>query len=346
MDEDQVTDAPEETPDGPVVDDEDVTTGEPVETNDGSPDSAAPETPDWGTTISGLGDDFADITPDKFVERYQQERQEIEQLRQAREQQQAQLQSLTQLAQYGNEYLQYRQNPRFQQVLEQLNQPEPEPEPLWNPPKVDERRAAQYRRQNPETGQEEWAPETPPDLRAAFEERKAYHADFARRFVESPGETIAPFVDQRARELVEDMLNEREQRQSVDQLARELLVNTPWIGQMTPNGVQLTPEGQSHLSHMKSLRETILNGSPAEQTRLLLRLTAADRAMQYQISQPNPATPDQRRQEQTNRSRPGANAKPSRSGAQPLPEVPGDDHNTYRGFAEEVFADLRARGAA
>jgi len=98
----------------------------------------------------------------------------------------------------------------------------------WNPPKI--RDAFRQYLVKDENGREVIAPDAPLDARHALAEYQAYRADFAKKFLENPEETLAPMVakvaEQRAQELIQQQLARRDEEQFVSQVELE---NADWL---------------------------------------------------------------------------------------------------------------------
>lgn len=107
-------------------------------------------------------------------------------------------------------------------------QPGDEEQSWWNPPKV--RDAYRQYLVKDESGREIIAPDAPLDARHALAEYQAYRADFAKKFLENPEETLAPMVarvaEQRAQELIAQQLARRDEEQFVSQVESE---NADWL---------------------------------------------------------------------------------------------------------------------
>jgi hypothetical protein len=98
----------------------------------------------------------------------------------------------------------------------------------WNPPKI--RDAYRQYLVKDENGREIIAPDAPLDARHALAEYQAYRADFAKKFLENPEETLAPMVakvaEQRAQELIQQQLARRDEEHFVTQVEHE---NADWL---------------------------------------------------------------------------------------------------------------------
>ena len=98
----------------------------------------------------------------------------------------------------------------------------------WNPPKI--RDAYRQYLVKDENGREIIAPEAPLDARHALAEYQAYRAEFAKKFLENPEETLAPMVakvaEQRAQDLIQQQLARRDEEHFVSQVEHE---NADWL---------------------------------------------------------------------------------------------------------------------
>jgi hypothetical protein len=104
----------------------------------------------------------------------------------------------------------------------------------WNPPQI--REAYKQYLVKDENGREIIAPEAPLDARHALSEYQAYRAEFAKKFLENPEETLAPMVakvaEQRAQELIRQQLARRDEEQFVTRVEQE---NADWLRDETGN---------------------------------------------------------------------------------------------------------------
>lgn len=104
----------------------------------------------------------------------------------------------------------------------------PAEEQWWNPPKVKDS-YRQYLTKD-EQGREVISPDAPLDARAALAEYQAYRADFAKKFLENPEETLMPMVarvaEQRAQDLIQSQLAQRDEETFVRQVEEE---NADWL---------------------------------------------------------------------------------------------------------------------
>jgi hypothetical protein len=98
----------------------------------------------------------------------------------------------------------------------------------WNPPKI--RDAFKQYLVKDENGREVISSDAPLDARHALAEYQAYRAEFAKKFLENPEETLGPMVakvaEQRAQELIHQQLARRDEEQFVAQVENE---NADWL---------------------------------------------------------------------------------------------------------------------
>jgi len=110
----------------------------------------------------------------------------------------------------------------------QVAQPTAEEPGWWNPPKI--RDAFKQYLVKDENGREVIAPDAPLDARHALAEYQAYRAEFAKKFLENPEETLAPMVakvaERRAQELIQNQLARRDEELFVAQVEQE---NQDWL---------------------------------------------------------------------------------------------------------------------
>lgn len=107
-------------------------------------------------------------------------------------------------------------------------QAQPKPDPWWNPPKIKDG-YKQYLTRDAE-GREVIAEHAPFEAKTQLGEWMNYRADFARKFLDNPEQTIGPMVEQiaaqRAGELVEQQVTRQRQEQFVSQIEME---NRAWL---------------------------------------------------------------------------------------------------------------------
>lgn len=106
--------------------------------------------------------------------------------------------------------------------------PKPEEHSWWNPPKI--RDAYKQYLVKDEQGRDTIDPNAPLDAKHALAEYQAYRADFARKFLENPEETLAPMVarvaEQRAQELLQRTMARRDEEAFVSRIETE---NKDWL---------------------------------------------------------------------------------------------------------------------
>jgi hypothetical protein len=118
--------------------------------------------------------------------------------------------------------------PAAQQAAAPAAQPTAEEQGWWNPPKI--RDAYRQYLIKDEQGREVISPDAPLDARHALAEYQTYRAEFAKKFLENPEETLAPMVakvaEQRAQQLIQSQLARRDEEQFVMQVESE---NQDWL---------------------------------------------------------------------------------------------------------------------
>jgi hypothetical protein len=141
------------------------------------------------------------------------------------------------------DYVQNRQ--RYQEWLnaqQAQQQKSQEPAKWWNPPQVKDTWRG-YIVRDPETGREVIDPNAPLEAKMALQEYQTYTADFAKRFVTNPEDTLKPFVEQvamqKAQELVQQHLSQYTAQNYVSSLEQQ---NADWL--YDSNG-QISPEGRA-----------------------------------------------------------------------------------------------------
>lgn len=111
---------------------------------------------------------------------------------------------------------------------QQYQPQQPKADPWWNPPKIKDG-YKQYLTRDAE-GREVIAEHAPFDAKNQLGEWMNYRADFARKFLDNPEQTIGPMVEQiaaqRAGELVDQQMSRQRQEQFVSQIEME---NRAWL---------------------------------------------------------------------------------------------------------------------
>ena len=173
---------------------------------------------------------------------------------------QRQLQQYQQVVPYATEYLQNRQAYlKWQEEQAKASQPKPAEKPKWwNPPAVDESLKS-YIIRDPQTGREVIDPNAPLHAKEALRQYQDYTANFARKFVTDPENTLKPFIEdvamQKARELVEQHLNQYKSQNYVQDLERQ---NADWLYDESGN---VSREGQAIQGYIQQASEMGI-GSP------------------------------------------------------------------------------------
>lgn len=179
-----------------------------------------------------------------------------------------QLQQYQQIIPFASEYLQYREP--FEQWRKQQGQPQPQAQPAqqapkveespwWNPPPLKD----SYRQwmTKDENGREVIDPNAPLDARSALTEHLAYKADFAKKFLENPEQTLGPMVEKVAVQRAEQIVGERIQRMKdedfVTSLERE---NRDWLYDKEGN---VSPEGLAVQKYIQDARALGVVGAKA-----------------------------------------------------------------------------------
>ena len=151
------------------------------------------------------------------------------------------LQQYQQIIPFASEYLSNKE--QYDQWVAQRNQPQqqmqqpmqqqmqaqaPKPESWWNPPAV--REAYKQYLTRDENGREVIAENAPLDARHALSEMQAYKADFARKFLENPEQTLGPMVERvassRAAAMVQQQFEQAENERFVAGLQED---NKEWL---------------------------------------------------------------------------------------------------------------------
>lgn len=167
---------------------------------------------------------------------------------------QRQLQQYQSIVPYAQEYLknqqQYEAWKRSQ--AEAAKPKEPEAPKWWNPPQVKDT-WRNYIVRDPATGKEVISPDAPYEAQQSLREYQAYTADFARKLVTDPENTLKPFVEQvaiqKAQEMVQQHLNQYKSQNFVSDLERQ---NADWLYDQQGN---VTREGQAIQAYIQQASE-------------------------------------------------------------------------------------------
>jgi len=175
---------------------------------------------------------------------------------------QRQLQQYQQVVPYANEYLQNRQAyEKWKQEQAAAQAPKPAEKPKWwNPPSVDESLKG-YIIRDPQTGREVIDPNAPLHAQEALRKYQDYTANFARKFVTDPENTLKPFIEevamQKAQELVHQQLGQYQQHTYVSGLEKQ---NADWL---YDQGGQISQEGQAIQAYIQQASEIGINNPEA-----------------------------------------------------------------------------------
>ena len=173
---------------------------------------------------------------------------------------QRQLAQYQQVVPYANEYLRnetaFRQ---WQQEQAAAAQPKPaEKAKWWNPPAVDDSLKG-YIIRDPQSGKEVIDPNAPISAQEKLRAYQDYTANFARKFVTDPENTLKPFIEevamQKAQELVQQQLNQYKTSNYVSDLERQ---NSDWLYDQSG---QISREGQAIQAYIQQAAEIGI-GSP------------------------------------------------------------------------------------
>ena len=164
------------------------------------------------------------------------------------------LQQYQQVVPYANEYLRNEQAFRqWQQEQAKASQPKPAEKPKWwNPPAVDDSLKS-YIIRDPQTGKEIIDPNAPISAQEKLRAYQDYTANFARKFVTDPENTLKPFIEevamQKAQELVQQSLGQYQAQNYVSDLERQ---NADWLYDQSGN---ISQEGQAIQAYIQQASE-------------------------------------------------------------------------------------------
>ena len=144
---------------------------------------------------------------------------------------QRQLQQFQSLIPHTTDYVQNRE--KYQQWLsaqQEASRPKaPETPKWWNPPSIEDTYKS-YIVRDPQTGKEVIDPNAPFEAQQALRKYQDYTANFARKLVTDPENTLKPFVEQvamqKAQELVQQQLGQYQSQNYVQDLERQ---NSDWL---------------------------------------------------------------------------------------------------------------------
>ena len=164
---------------------------------------------------------------------------------------------------YANEYMRHREP--FEQYLASQHQPQPQQQqpqekPWWNPPELKD----SYKRYivKDQNGRDMIAEDAPPEARLAIEDYMTYRAEFAQKFLANPEEALGPMVEQiaqqKANELLEQQLMQRDQQSYVSTLERD---NADWLYE--EDGKTPTEEGLAVQRYIEEATQLGINSPEA-----------------------------------------------------------------------------------
>jgi len=230
------------------------------------------------------------------------------------------------------EYMQNRQ--RYQEWLnaqQAQQQKAPEQPKWWNPPQVKDT-WRNYIIRDPQTGREVIDPNAPLEAKMALQEYQTYTADFAKRFVTNPEDTLKPFIEQvvqqKAQELVQQQLGQYTAQNYVSSLEQQ---NADWL--YDTKG-QISPEGRAIQGYIEQAAQSGISTPEArwqyatsmlERDLLNLRYQQLMAGMQQQAPpmEPAPSAPEPPvAQSNMQFLRERATRTPSRSGGATEPRAP------------------------
>ncbi len=154
----------------------------------------------------------------------------------------------------ANEYLRNKSEyEKWQAAQREAAQPKPAEKPKWwAPPSVEESYKS-YIIRDPQTGKEVIDPNAPYEAQQALRKYQDYTANFARKFVTDPENTLKPFIEdvamQKAKELVEQHLGQYQAKNYVQDLERQ---NADWLYDEQGN---VTREGQAIQAYIQQAAE-------------------------------------------------------------------------------------------
>lgn len=171
---------------------------------------------------------------------------------------QRQLQQYQQVVPYAQEYLRnQREFETWKKSQAEAAKPkEPEAPKWWSPPQVKDTWKS-YIVRDPSTGKEIISPDAPYEAQQSLREYQAYTADFARKLVTDPENTLKPFVEQvaiqKAQEMVQNHLNTYKTQNYVTDLERQ---NSDWLYDQAGNP---TREGQAISQYIAQAQQLGIN---------------------------------------------------------------------------------------
>lgn len=252
-------------------------------------------------------------------------------------------------------FLQWRQAQQAPQQSAPQQPAAPQQAPWWNPPQLKDGYRSYIVRDA--EGREVIAEHAPLEAKAALTDWMNYRADFARKFLDNPEQTIGPMVEQiaaqRASELVDSQITRMRQEQFVSKIEQE---NQNWL-YADPEKKIASREGvlvQKYIEDAKAMGI----GDPEARWNTAVAMLERDLALQVvqqlteqqgqqqarpqpapRPAQPNPAAEQAQRNMEFIRAQ-AARTAPRNSPATTNPRVPQRPLT----FAERLKADLQSQG--
>jgi hypothetical protein len=257
---------------------------------------------------------------------------------------QRQLQQYQSVVPYAQEYLRnQREFEAWKKSQAEAAKPrEPEAPKWWAPPQVKDTWKS-YIVRDPSTGKEVISPDAPFEAQQALREYQSYTADFARKLVTDPENTLKPFVEQvaiqKAQEMVNNHLSQYKTQNYVQDLERQ---NADWLYDQKG---QPTQEGQAISAYIAQAQEMGIGSAEARwryATGMLQRdlLNMRYQQMQGMLAQPQYAPPappaDPVAQQNMQFLRERATRTPNRSAGTTEPRAP----RTRMSFEDRLKSQL------
>ena len=160
----------------------------------------------------------------------------------------------------ANEYLRNKaEYERWQAAQREASQPKPAEKPRWWDPPAIKDTYKSYIVRDSQTGKEVIDPNAPYEAQQALRAYQDYTANFARKFVTDPENTLKPFIEdvamQKAKELVEQHLGQYQATNYVQDLERQ---NSDWLYNQDGS---VSREGQAIQAYIQQAAELGI-GSP------------------------------------------------------------------------------------
>ena len=206
------------------------------------------------------------------------------------------LQQYQQVVPYAQEYLRNQAEfEKWRQAQAEASKPKPAEKPKWwNPPAVDESLKG-YIIRDPQTGKEIIDPNAPLTAQEKLRAYQDYTANFARKFVTDPENTLKPFIEEvamsKAQELVNQHLGQYKAQNYVQDLERQ---NSDWL--YNEDG-SISREGQAIQAYIQQAQQIGISSPEArwqfatgmlQRDLLNLRYQQMQAAMQAPAAQPGP----------------------------------------------------------